>query len=100
MPQINRRDALVGDDLLDRALREDPAEMQHGDLSGHLADKAHIVLDRENGNALGVQGLDDLAGGKALPNMVSGGYESDRVQWRFDCASDQGYDFANNKRRE
>ncbi len=46
LPQIDGGDALVGDDLFDRALREHLAEMQHSDPLRNLAHKGHIVLDR------------------------------------------------------
>src|SRR3981189_2651392 len=54
MSQIDRRDTFVGDNLVDRALGENPAEVKHGDAPGNLPDETHVVLDRENCNAAGV----------------------------------------------
>src|SRR3981189_1383144 len=73
LPQINRRDALVGDNLLDRALCENPAEMQHGDPPRDLPHKAHVVFNRENRDAAGIQCLDDLTGGKGFGWRHAGG---------------------------
>src|ERR1700730_14322467 len=42
LPQIDGGDALVGDDLLNRALREHLAEMQHCDTLRDLANEGHV----------------------------------------------------------
>src|SRR5258706_3682874 len=83
LPQINRRDALIGNDLLDRALGENPAEMQHGDPPGDLPHKAHVVLNRENGDAAGIQRLDDFTGGKGFGWRHAGGRLIQQQQLRL-----------------
>src|ERR1700716_959277 len=73
LAQINRRNALVGNDLLDGALRENSAEMQHGNPPGNLPHKVHVVLNRQNRDAAGIQCLDDLTGGKCFGWRHAGG---------------------------
>src|ERR1700761_9565631 len=51
LPQIDRGDAFVGDDLLHRTLREHAAEMQNGDPLRDLAHECHVVLDRQHRHA-------------------------------------------------
>src|SRR3982075_1932377 len=90
LAQINRRYALVGNDLLDGALRENPAEMQHGDPPGNLPHKVHVMLNRENGDAAGIQRLGDRAGGKRFGWRRAGGglIQQQRLRLQADREAD------------
>src|SRR5882757_5901233 len=66
LPQIDRGDALVGDDLFHRTLREYLAEMQHRHPPRDLAHECHVVLDRQHRHAVRVEPLHHLAGQMGL----------------------------------
>src|SRR3954451_13153002 len=59
--KVDLGDGVVGGDLLHRALGKDLAEMEHRHALGYLADEGHVVLDRQHGDAIGVQRADHLA---------------------------------------
>src|ERR1700730_3742996 len=59
--------------------------MQDSDPPGHLPDKAHIVLNCENSNAVGIQGLDDLAGCKRFSRRHAGSRLVQQQQLRFEA---------------
>src|SRR3954466_4142564 len=74
LPQIDRGHPLIGDDLIDRALREHLAEMQHGHPLGDLTNKGHVVLDREHGHSLCIQPPHHLAGHLRFLRRHAGGW--------------------------
>ena len=69
VPQIDFRDAFVRNDILDGALRKDLAKVQHRDPLRDLANEAHVMLHRKDGDAVSIQRLDDFAGSQA-PQFV------------------------------
>ena len=83
LPEIDLRDALVGDDLVDRALRENPAEVQHGDARGDLPHEGHIVLDGEHRHAFGLQRPHHFARRARLLRRHAGGRLVEKQQLGF-----------------
>src|ERR1700722_8369820 len=73
MTKVDLRHAIVGHDLVDRPLREDPAEMEDGDAGGDLPHEVHVVFDREDRHAVCLQGAHHLAGRVSLLRGHAGG---------------------------
>src|SRR5260221_6502595 len=90
LPQIDGGDALVGDDLLDRALRKYLAEMQHRDPPRDLAHEGHVVLDREHGHAFRIEPLPHLAGKMRFFRRHARGrlVEQQQTRLQADCHAD------------
>src|SRR5260221_7893319 len=73
-PEIDFDDALIVLHVIDRALGEDAALVQHGDAGAQAAHERHVVLDDDN-RALARQGEDERRGLLGL----AGGHASDRL---------------------
>src|SRR4051794_1053255 len=70
--EIGRDDVLVLLDFGRRALRDELAEIEHGDAIRDVHDETHVVLDQQNGHAPRRDGADQVGQAPGLAPVQAG----------------------------